>query len=57
MFEDRSDAGKKLAQALLKYKGKDVIILAIPRGRAGRGKWYFLENALDPILRKASLKK
>ncbi|MCX6811491.1 MAG: phosphoribosyltransferase family protein [Candidatus Berkelbacteria bacterium] len=32
MFEDRSDAGKKLAQALLKYKGKDLIVLAIPRG-------------------------
>jgi predicted phosphoribosyltransferase len=31
-FEDRKDAGKKLAKALKKYKGKDVLVLAIPRG-------------------------
>lgn len=32
MFEDRKDAGKKLASALMKYKGRDVLVLAIPRG-------------------------
>ncbi|KXA89345.1 phosphoribosyltransferase, partial [candidate division MSBL1 archaeon SCGC-AAA259A05] len=32
MFKDRKDAGKKLAHALEKYKGKDVLVLAIPRG-------------------------
>ncbi len=33
MFIDRSDAGKKLAKALEKYKNKsDVVVLAIPRG-------------------------
>lgn len=32
MFEDRKDAGIKLAGALGKYKGKGVIVLAIPRG-------------------------
>jgi putative phosphoribosyl transferase len=32
MFEDRRDAGKRLAQALKKYKKKDVIVLAIPKG-------------------------
>ena len=32
MFEDRKDAGKKLASALMKYKDKDVLVLAIPRG-------------------------
>lgn len=32
MFKDRKDAGKKLADRLKKYKGKDVVILAIPRG-------------------------
>lgn len=32
MFEDRREAGKRLAQALKKYKEKDVIVLAIPKG-------------------------
>jgi len=32
MFEDRKDAGKKLARALKKYKGKNALVLAIPRG-------------------------
>lgn len=32
MFEDRKDAGTKLARALEKYKDKGVFVLAIPRG-------------------------
>jgi len=32
MFEDRKDAGEKLAKALVKYKDKDVLVLSIPRG-------------------------
>jgi predicted phosphoribosyltransferase len=32
MFIDRKDAGQKLARALEKYKGKNVMVLAIPRG-------------------------
>ncbi|MCF6096437.1 phosphoribosyltransferase [Thermovorax subterraneus] len=33
MFKDREDAGEKLAQALLKYKGdKSAVIFAVPRG-------------------------
>jgi len=32
MFEDRKDAGRKLARALQKYKDADVIVLAIPKG-------------------------
>ncbi|MDD5773502.1 MAG: phosphoribosyltransferase [bacterium] len=32
MFNDRKDAGKKLAKALEKYKNKNVVVLAIPRG-------------------------
>lgn len=32
MFEDRQEAGEKLAESLSQYKGKDVIVLAIPRG-------------------------
>jgi len=32
MFEDRKDAGRKLAGALSKYRGQDVLVLGIPRG-------------------------
>ena len=32
MFEDRMDAGEKLARALKKYRNKNVLVLAIPRG-------------------------
>lgn len=31
MFEDRTEAGKKLAEALVQYKNENPIILAIPR--------------------------
>lgn len=31
-FKDRVDAGRKLAEALSKYKGQDVIVFALPRG-------------------------
>lgn len=32
MFKDRTDAGFELALKLFKYKGKDGVVLAIPRG-------------------------
>jgi putative phosphoribosyl transferase len=32
MFEDRVDAGERLTKALLEYTGRDVVVLAIPRG-------------------------
>jgi putative phosphoribosyl transferase len=32
MFWDRTDAGKKLAQALVDYKDQPVVIYALPRG-------------------------
>ena len=32
MFKNREDAGRQLGKKLLKYKGKNAIILAIPRG-------------------------
>jgi len=33
LFKDRHDAGKRLAQKLLQYKGaKDTIVIALPRG-------------------------
>jgi len=31
-FKNRSDAGKKLAKVLARYKHKDAVILALPRG-------------------------
>jgi putative phosphoribosyl transferase len=31
-FRDRSDAGQRLAAALLKYRGQPVTVLALPRG-------------------------
>lgn len=32
MFWDRADAGKQLADKLLRYRGQDAIVLALPRG-------------------------
>jgi predicted phosphoribosyltransferase len=31
-FRDRSDAGRRLAKALSAYKGRNVVVLALPRG-------------------------
>ncbi|MDD1776104.1 MAG: phosphoribosyltransferase [Candidatus Methanomethylicus sp.] len=32
IFKDRQEAGRRLAEALVNFKGKDTIVLAIPRG-------------------------
>ena len=32
MFRDRTDAGKRLAEALMTYKGQPVVVYALPRG-------------------------
>lgn len=32
LFQDRHDAGKKLAETLLALKGRDCVVLGIPRG-------------------------
>lgn len=32
LFHDRDDAGEKLAAALAPLKGKDCVVLALPRG-------------------------
>ncbi len=45
MFEDREDAGKKLARPLKKYKGQGVLVLAIPRGGVEVG--YQVARHLD----------
>ncbi|MFQ5956628.1 MAG: phosphoribosyltransferase, partial [Candidatus Brocadiales bacterium] len=37
-FKDHIDAGEKLAQELLRYKDRDAIVLAIPRGGVIVGK-------------------
>ncbi|HJT51185.1 MAG TPA: phosphoribosyltransferase family protein [Nitrosospira sp.] len=38
IFQNRIDAGKKLAAALSEYRGKNPLILAIPRGAVPMGK-------------------
>ena len=32
MFKDRKDAGKRLAERLARYRGKDAVVLTLPRG-------------------------
>jgi predicted phosphoribosyltransferase len=58
MFDDRRDAGKQLAQALVDYRGQDVIVLVIPRGGVEVG--YRVAKVLDAdfsllVVRKLSL--
>jgi putative phosphoribosyl transferase len=38
VFEDRLDAARKLARALAKYRGKNPLVLAIPRGAVPMGR-------------------
>lgn len=54
IFKDRFDAGEKLAQALKKYKDKDAVILAIPRGGLEIGNVVAkkLKLPLDVVLTK-----
>ncbi len=44
MFEDRKDAGQRLARALKEYKDKNVLVLGIPRGGVEVG--YYVASAL-----------
>lgn len=48
LFRDRTDAGRRLAEALMKYRGKDAVVLAIPRGGVVVG--YEVALALDADL-------
>ena len=50
LFRDRTDAGRQLAKALLKYKSRHPVILALYDARADLAYWllvrrYFEEQA------------
>jgi len=48
VFQNRSDAGRRLAAALAKYKGLDAVVLALPRGGVPVG--FEVARALDADL-------
>ncbi|PWL40387.1 phosphoribosyltransferase [Flagellimonas aquimarina] len=54
MFEDRTDAGIQLSQALIQFKKEDVVVLAIPRGGLPLGSIVAkkLQAPLDVVLTK-----
>jgi predicted phosphoribosyltransferase len=47
-FKDRVDAGRRLAEALENYRGKDVVVYALPRGGVVLG--YEIARALSAPL-------
>ncbi len=47
-FKDRVEAGRKLAEALRKYRGEDTVIYALPRGGVVLG--YEISRDLDAPL-------
>jgi hypothetical protein len=54
LFDDRLDAGRRLAQALAAYKGRNPLVLAIPRGAVAMGAEiaHTLGGELDVVLVK-----
>jgi predicted phosphoribosyltransferase len=54
IFESRLDAGQRLAQALAAYRGRNPLVLAIPRGAVEMGAAIAreLEGELDVVLVK-----
>ena len=52
MFQSRIDAAERLAEALSRYRGRDPLVLAIPRGAVEMGKIVAdaLAGELDVIL-------
>jgi putative phosphoribosyl transferase len=48
MFEDRRDAGRRLALELLRFKGHDPVVLALPRGGVPIG--FEIAQALEAPL-------
>jgi predicted phosphoribosyltransferase len=51
-FKSRMDAARQLAQALAPYRGRNPLILAIPRGAVGMGRMIAdaLQGELDVVL-------
>lgn len=47
-FHDRQDAGRRLGEALMRYRGEDPIVLALPRGGVPVG--YEIARALGAPL-------
>lgn len=45
MFKDRNDAGRQLAERLVHYRGKNAVVLALPRGGVVTG--YEIARALS----------
>jgi len=54
LFDDRLDAGRRLAAALAAYKGRNPLVLAIPRGAVAMGAEIAraLHGELDVVLVK-----
>lgn len=54
LFESRVDAGRRLAKALAAYRGRNPLVLAIPRGAVEMGAEiaHALEGELDVVLVK-----
>lgn len=54
IFDSRVDAGRRLAKALAAYRGRDPLVLAIPRGAVEMGAIVAaeLEGELDVVLVK-----
>jgi putative phosphoribosyl transferase len=52
LFEDREDAGRRLARALDRYRNQNALVLAIPRGALpiGRVVAEALSGELDAVL-------
>ena len=52
MFQSRADAARRLAKALVGYKGRNPLVLAIPRGAVEMGRVLAdeLEGELDVVL-------
>ncbi|MDP2370236.1 phosphoribosyltransferase [Rhodoferax sp.] len=52
MFHDRDDAARQLADKLIEYRGKNALVLAIPRGAVPMAKLIAqrLEGELDVVL-------
>ena len=55
MFRDRHDAGIQLGEKLEQYRGKNAVVLALPRGGVVLG--YEVAKALDLPLDIVSVRK